>query len=252
MSKIFFREEGEGHPIVLIHGFCETSEIWNGFSARLADSNKVYSIDLPGFGKSELPASPFSIDDIARLVIDWIEDNKIENLTLIGHSLGGYVALSMCEQAPEIIEKLVLFHSTAYPDSDERKANRNKVVDFVNSYGVDPFIDTFVPSLFKDKNHPAIPAVDKIARKTKLKTLVRYAQAMRDRSSRIELLKSLNKPYLVLGGRWDQTIPPTISEELSSLGKKSRLIMLSDTAHMGMVEQPDEAIMAIRDFVSRP
>lgn len=251
MDEIFCVEEGKGQPIILIHGFCETSEIWNDFSSHLADSNKVYSIDLPGCGQSKLPRTPFSIDDIARLLIDWMHKKKIENPVLIGHSLGGYVALSMCEQIPEKIRGLVLFHSTAFPDSDERRANRNKVIDFVNSYGVAPFADTFVPGLFSEKNHPSIPMVDRIAQGTKPKTLVSYAQAMRDRPSHVDFLKDFDKPFLVLGGKWDQIIPQSITEELGNLGKNSSSSILSNAAHMGMLEQPDDAIKTIKDFISQ-
>lgn len=197
-----------------------------------------------------MPAAPFSIDDIARLVNAWIDENKIENPVLVGHSLGGYVALAMCEQAPEKIGKLVLFHSTAYPDSDERKANRNKVIEFVKTHGTNPFIDTYVPGLFNDKNHSAIPVVDQIARTTKLNTLINYSQAMRDRPSRIDFLKLFQKPFLIVGGKWDQIIPSDISWELGRLGQKSYSVILAEAAHMGMFEQPVEAANALKEFLS--
>jgi pimeloyl-ACP methyl ester carboxylesterase len=248
MNRIFFKTEGSGQPVVLIHGFCETSEVWNDFSLDLASSNKIYSIDLPGFGQSPLPETPFTIDQIARMIIDWMDENNIVNPIIIGHSLGGYMALSIAEQAAKI-RGIILFHSTAYPDSDEKKINRNKVIEFVKTYGVDPFVDTFVEGLFRDKNHPAIPIVDKMARKTSMETLINYACAMRDRPSRIEFLKSFEKPVLIVGGQWDTIIPPEITIQLGKLNSRGSSFILSEAAHMGMLEQPIEAQTKVKEFI---
>ncbi len=251
MNKIFHQTEGSGQPVVLIHGFCETSEIWKDFSSALAEKNKVYCIDLPGFGKSRFPETPFTIDQIASLIIEWLVENKITNPVLIGHSLGGYVALSIAEQKPQNIGGLVLFHSTAYPDSEEKKANRNKVIEFVETHGVDPFVDTFVPSLFHLKNHSALSTVDKIARKTSAEAVITYSKAMRDRPSRIDFLKSFKKRYLILGGQFDGVIPPEVSIQLGKLSNNGSTFILPEAAHMGMFEQPQESLKRIIEYIQR-
>src|SRR5258708_5460057 len=146
MSTIFYRKYGKGYPIILIHGFCETHEIWNGFVEGLSKKFEIFVIDLPGFGNSPILASPFfSIDDAGAKVFEWIVQQKINQPIVIGHSLGGYVALAMAKRHAEKFAGLGLIQSTAFPDSEERKANRNKVIEFVKAHGTDPFIDTFVP-----------------------------------------------------------------------------------------------------------
>jgi pimeloyl-ACP methyl ester carboxylesterase len=251
MNKLFFKAEGEGRPLILIHGFCETSELWQGFSSELAKSYRVYSVDLPGFGQSPLPASSFTIDDIGAYILEWIKDQKISNPLLIGHSLGGYVALAVGAQVPEMIAGIVLFHSTAFPDSEEKKTNRNKSIEFVRKHGVDLFIDNFVPGLFYDKKDSKIPLVDKMARQTKLGTLINYSTAMRDRPSRINFLKEFAKPFLALGGQHDTIVTPEATLQHGSLSPYSQAHLLPLSAHIGMLEQTDLSLERIKEFAGR-
>ncbi len=248
MSTIFYRKFGNGYPVILIHGFCETHEIWNGFAEALAKKCEVFSIDLPGFGESPLPSTPFSIDDVGVEIFKWIFDKKINKPVVIGHSLGGYVTLALAKMHPENFAGIGLFQSTAYPDSEEKKSNRNKVIEFVKAHGVDLYIDTYVPGLFLDKKHPAIPLVDKIARKTSKESLWGYAAAMRDRPSSIDFIKNYQKPMLLLGADQDVIIPATVTQELGRLAPRSIVHLLKDTGHMGMYESPEESVKAVEKF----
>jgi len=249
MEEIYFKKLGKGLPVILIHGFCETHEIWRGFYEKLAEKFEVWVIDLPGFGGSPLPMVPFSIHEISEKILNWIDRRGIHQPIVIGHSLGGYVALAMAKRDENKIAGLGLFHSTPYPDSDERKANRDRVIEFVNKNGVVPFVDTLVPGLFYNNKHPAILLTSEIARKTQKKTLLAYTVAMRDRPSSVGFLEDFEKPVLVLGGEKDTVIPMESVEEFSRLAKKCTVHVLKDTAHMAMFEMRDEAITIVADFV---
>jgi pimeloyl-ACP methyl ester carboxylesterase len=247
--SIFFREQGTGKPIVLIHGFCETREIWEGFDEKLSNYGCVISIDLPGFGKSPLPQGPFSIDLIAGIVLNWLKEKQIKEPVLVGHSLGGYVVLAMAAKDPEFCKKIVLFHSSVFADSAEKMANRNKVIDFVTKNGVEPFIQTFAPSLFYNKAHPEVERVRSIGAKTPLNTLVEYTKAMRDRPSREELLEKSPYPTLILAGDKDEIIPLEVSKKMASTSSKSIFFALPDTGHIGMIESDLLAIEKIGQFI---
>ncbi len=247
--NIFYREHGEGTPVVLIHGFCETSEIWEGFENILSSYGRIISIDLPGFGKSPLPAGPISIDMIAEIVLKWLKDKQIIAPVVIGHSLGGYITLAMAAIDPTYFDKLVLFHSSVYADSDEKKATRDKVIDFVTKNGVDPFIQTFVPTLFYNKSHPAIEKVRHIGVMTRVKTLIEYTKAMRNRPSREEFLRQYIRPTLFIAGVHDEIIPLEISRKMSSIGSKSTFFVLPESGHMGMIESRLIAAEAIGRFL---
>lgn len=249
--NIFFREKGQGTPVILIHGFCETNEIWNGFDTQLAAHARVISIDLPGFGNSPLPPIPFTIDGVAEIVGNWLKEYKIESPILVGHSLGGYVTLAMAAKYPSQFKNLVLFHSSVYADPDEKKTNRDKVIDFVSSNGVEPFIQTFVPTLFYNKHHPEIDRVRAICLKTPARTLIEYTRAMRDRPSREDFFRSYPGQSLIIAGDKDEIIPLTISKKMASSGLKSGLFVLEDTGHMGMIESGSKATEKIIGIISR-
>jgi pimeloyl-ACP methyl ester carboxylesterase len=248
--NIFFRESGQGVPIILLHGFCETHEIWSGFDIKLSAFGRVISIDLPGFGKSPLPPAPFSIDSVAALILTWLKENNITNPVLVGHSLGGYVVLAMAAMDPQYFKKIVLFHSSIYADTEEKKANRDKVIDFVSNNGVAPFIQTFVPSLFYNKNHPELERVRSICTTTPQQTLIEYTRAMRDRPSREDFFKTYSGNSLVLAGDKDEIIPPEVSRKMSLAGLKSDFLVLKDTGHMGMIEAESSSLEKISSFIS--
>ena len=160
------------------------------------------------------------------------------------------MALSMADQVEEKFSGLCLFHSTPYPDSDERKSNRNRVIEFVTKNGVEPFVDTFVPGLFYNKTHPAIPAVYEIARKTSKETLLAYISAMRDRPSSVEFLRKMQKPVLTLAGEKDSIVGVDTTLEFGRFAIKSAVHILNETGHMGMLEQPEIASRILADFIS--
>jgi len=247
--NIFFRERGQGTPVILIHGFCETLHIWDGFADQLSEDARVISIDLPGFGNSPLPPMPFSIDEIAEIVLAWLKDRNIKDPVLIGHSLGGYVALAMAAAEPSSSKCMVLFHSSIYADTNEKKTNRDKVIDFVSSNGVEPFIQTFVPSLFYNKHHHEIGRVKEICLKTPVPTLIEYTRAMRDRPSREDFFLSYPGHSLIIAGDKDEIIPLEVSKKMASTGLKSNLLVLKDTGHMGMLESGAEALEKIRSVI---
>lgn len=250
MEEIFFRKLGKGRPLILIHGFCETHAIWDGLAEHLAETFEVFSLDLPGFGQSQLPPLPFTLKAIAQRLLGWIAQEKIGQPFVVGHSLGGYVTLAMAELAAEKMSGFCLFHSTPHPDSEEKRINRNRVIEFVKANGVAPFVDTFVPGLFFDKKHPAIPAVDKIARATSREALLAYTAAMRDRPSSIRVLEKFEKPVLILAGDKDTVISLESVEEYGRRVKNGRLEIIHDAGHMAMFEQPSPVRSILADFLS--
>lgn len=245
-----FHEKGKGIPVVLIHGFCETHEIWNGFDNQLASHFRVISIDLPGFGESQLPEIPFSLERVAAIVLSQLKKNHIENPVLIGHSLGGYVALAMADSDPEFCKSIVLFHSSVFADAPEKKENRNKVIDFVKANGVAPFIETFVPSLFFKKDHQTISKVKSLCLKTPLRTLIAYTEAMRDRPDRQQTVRTKIYNLLIISGQRDEIIPPSTSQKMAELKSTIDWIELNETGHMGMIESPFRSCEAIINFIN--
>lgn len=246
--RIFHLELGKGPVVLLIHGYCETHVVWKDLGTKLSENFRVIIPDLPGFGNSDSLPTPFSMETVAETLWKKLDSLAVNDLVVIGHSLGGYVALAMAAIYHKRIRGLGLFHSTALPDSAEKKENRNKVIDFVGRNGVGPFMDTFVPGLYGNQDHPSMIAVDRLCRQTPAETVMAYAAAMRDRPDRQAILMNAGFPILILAGEKDKLIAPETLEKQAKMCRNGQLIVLKETGHMGMFEAPTDSINAISRF----
>ena len=249
MTSVAYRTMGVGKPVVLLHGFCESNKIWGVFANLLAQRCKLFIADLPGFGTSQLPTTPFSIDTVGEIMWQWLDSIEVKDPIIVGHSLGGYVTLAMVDQRPDNVAGFSLFHSTAKADTVAKKQNRDKVIAFVKKNGVAPYIETYVPGLFFNKESPSIKEVYPIAYDTPADTLIAYAEAMRDRPERRRILDDFDKPVLMIAGEKDDIIPlDTLMDQAIQL-RKGRLSILSDTGHMGMLESTNRSVEIVTQFV---
>ena len=254
--EIFIRKyekDGSGTHVILLHGFCEDHTIWDDVLPAFSGC-ELHLVDLPGFGRSQtkLPLP---------LTIDWVADQVYENVIkplktkpiVIGHSLGGYVTLSLAERYASSIGGFCLFHSTGYPDSEEKKQTRNKTMDFVNEKGVDEFIRQFVPGLFHStfrREHPeTVQKVVDLCAKTPRLTITSYLSAMRDRPDRMQVLREFTGKKLVVAGEKDGAIPLEQSLAMKEIVGEKNFFLLENTAHMGMIERTGESIEALQAFV---
>lgn len=251
MPNLFSRERGDGQVLLFIHGFPMHQAVWDDFGQRFTDSHKVITIDLPGFGESPILSNSFTIDQVADQVIHFISEMRISNVALIGHSLGGYVALSMISKRPDLFSGLVLFHSTAFADSDEKKQSRDKAVDFIEKNGVLAFTTNFIAPLFADPNNKGIERVKEISSNSTKNAVIGYTIAMRNRIDQIKTLKSFKKPTLFLTGEKDQGIPVESIHKQASNCQYPEIHILQDVGHMGMFEKPEEVASKIKHFLKK-
>lgn len=252
--KISFSEKGKGFPVVLLHGFCETREIWDELADSLSKYFRVLTPDLPGFGNSPLPESDFSIADIGEAVFQWLQNLHLKEVVVIGHSLGGYITLALAKSHPQVLSGFGLFHATAFADTEEKKSTRNKTIDFVKKRGVAAFAHSFLPQLFYHKNKKSlkgeIDQLIKMTAETKLDSLIAYTKAMRDRADRTDVLKSFDKPILLIAGDNDTAVSLEDIRVQENMPKKPIVHVLENTGHMGMIEQKSLSLTAVADFIS--
>jgi pimeloyl-ACP methyl ester carboxylesterase len=251
MPNLFSRQRGDGRVLLFIHGFPMHQAVWDDFAQRFTDSHKVITIDLPGFGESPILSDSFSIDQVAEQVIHFILEMKISNVALIGHSLGGYVGLSMISKRPDLFSGFVLFHSTAFADSDEKKQSRDKAVDFIEKNGVLAFTSNFIAPLFADPSSKSIQKVKEISSHSTKDAVIGYTKAMRNRPDQIKTLKSFKKPTLFLAGEKDQGIPVESIHKQATNCQYPEIHILQDVGHMGMFEKPEEAASKIKHFLNK-
>jgi pimeloyl-ACP methyl ester carboxylesterase len=250
---IHFFEKGQGQPVVLIHGFCEISEMWRSFAEELSSDFRVICPDLPGFGKSPIDSDQITLEEVAVQLEEWMEENQISNPIVIGHSLGGYVALALLELMGSRLKAIGLFHSTAFPDDQEKKEMRDRTVIFLMKNGVDKFVTTFVPQLFpeprRDELQTQIDLAIEQAKESTLEGLIAFTRAMRDRKDRLEVLEHFSSPKLLIAG----TLDGAVKIEASRAQKHAftDYFELGETGHMGMVERRNETLEIIRNFCKK-
>jgi len=235
-----YNDRGNGYPIVLIHGFCEDKSIWKYIEEGLAKNFRIISPDLPGFGESRLEETEVSMEFFAEKIKALLDKLKITKCVMVGHSLGGYVGLAFAEKYENNLDGLGLFHSTAFEDSEDKKENRLKAIEFIQKHGVIQFSKSFVPPLFSLKNRDLykkeIIELIQVASTTSEIGVIETTKAMRVRKERIHVLKSTKVPVLFIVGKLDGAVPIEKSLEQCYLPKHSIVHFLEEVGHMGMIE----------------
>jgi pimeloyl-ACP methyl ester carboxylesterase len=239
-ERLEYEISGNGLPVILVHAFAEDRSIWYPLLQGMENKYKWILPDLPGSGQSSFNKSVPQLRDFAESIFAIADFENIERLVLIGHSMGGYISLAFAENYPEKISALGLFHSSSYPDSDEKKEARDKNIRFIQQYGSSVFLEQSIPGLFSDYFKSKYPEeirklIDRHAN-FKEDSLVLYLNAMKNRPSTASVLKSITKPVLFIMGEEDKAVPLKDSLEQCHLPQISYIHILTQTAHMGMIE----------------
>lgn len=250
-ARIHYRTYGIGRPVVLAHGFLESSEMWSNFIKNAPQNFQFILPDLPGHGASDIWDHKHTMDMMAGLVERILSHRKIDEKVLwIGHSMGGYVGLAFAEIFPEKIDGLCLFHSQAHPDSDEKKRDRLRAVEALR-LGREKFITESIQNLFapynRDRLSDEIRGAAKIAETMPTEGITAALLGMRERANRVELFKSMSKSMTIIG--LDDPVIPA-ERELQLYKNSNVKIKPLSCGHMGHLEQPTEAYSALRSFLS--
>ncbi|MGM0873870.1 MAG: alpha/beta fold hydrolase [Bacillota bacterium] len=250
-NMISYLDQGIGHCVVLIHGFCGNHNYWKYIVPHLRKKNRVLTIDLRGHGDSSTPKNDYEIADMAEDIAILLNSLQIDRTTLIGHSLGGYISLAFAEKYPEKLSGLSLVHSTSYPDTDEGKANRDKGIQRITNEGIVPFVNDLVPKLFSEKNSKElsnqVDFVKYIGYKTSDFGAIGALEAMKNRPDQNEVLKGLQVPVLLVAGSEDQIIP--LDRAFSAEKMNINRTVIEDCGHMSMLEQPDKLSEVLISFL---
>ena len=251
--KIVYHISGNGNPVILVHGFGEDGTIWRNQIEALKNSYRLIIPDLPGSGGSEMTID-MSMEGMAEVIHEIIHAENIESCPVIGHSMGGYITLALAEKYPDHVSAIGLFHSSAYPDSEEKKAVRRKGIEFINQHGAFEFLKTATPNLFSPNSKLQIPnSVEEIierGRNFSAPALVSYYNAMMQRPHRTEILRKAAVPVLFIMGEYDNAVPLQDGLKQCHLPEKSYIHILQQSGHMGMLEEPDESNFFLEQFIS--
>ncbi|MBI1226382.1 MAG: alpha/beta fold hydrolase [Bacteroidetes bacterium] len=242
----------EGLPVILIHGFLEDSRLWDEW-LPLLPPRRYIRIDLPGSGNSELLEN-LSIDSMAEAVAAVVEHLGLERFVLMGHSMGGYVALAFAEKWGGKLAGLCLFHSHPFEDSEEKKTSRLKSVEFIQKNGHVIYVRQAIPQLFVyDYSKGYQSEVNRLihnAANFKPANIIATLDAMRLRPDRSEVLRNIACPVLMLIGKHDTAVPLELSMAMTPLPSQASIHVFPTVGHMGMFSASRETAKAFREFLT--
>lgn len=270
-SSIFYRLYGSGRPVVLVHGFGETGDVWKNQVEYLQRSFQLIVPDLPGSGRSQMigDMSMEGMADVINTIVVTQSKEKSraaggslpgrpddsDRICMIGHSMGGYVTLAFAEKYGELLASFGLFHSTALADTEEKKATRRKGIGFVREHGAFEFLKTTTPNLFSPLTKQRFPElVSQFVQELSgfsPEALIAYYEGMIRRPDRTAILKQAKNPVLFVLGEHDNAVPIQDGLKQSHLPSQAHIHILHDSGHMGMLEEKDKSNQLLEAFLTQ-
>ena len=251
-TGIAYSDTGKGTAIVLLHGFLENQKMWANYIAPFSKKNRIITIDLLGHGETECLGYAHSMEDNAEAVHAVLSDLRIRKAILVGHSMGGYVALAFAEMYPDAVKGLVLLNSTSKADSEERKINRDRAIKAVKQ-SYKGFVSMAIANLFSENNRERLSDQIEIAKKEALKTplqaIVASLEGMKIRKDREVLLHLTPYPKMLILGEKD----PVLDYEETKVQVENttvELITFPD-GHMSHIENQEELKSILLSFFKK-
>jgi 2-succinyl-6-hydroxy-2,4-cyclohexadiene-1-carboxylate synthase len=243
---LYYKIEGEGKTFVFLHGFLESSTMWKYLDFNALHTKKIL-IDLPGHGKSNdvITASP-SIHYMAEKVNQILLSNPEEEFIVVGHSMGGYVALELAKINTSV-SKVILLNSNFWQDSIEKQKDRNRVVEILKS-AKDKFIQEAIPNLFSypENYQEQINEIIQEAKSFTVEGISFATKAMRDREDNSSWVNIYSNKVYVIQGELDKTAPLEVM--LEKLPKNVGFSLIQNAGHMTHIEASDKVLEILNSF----
>jgi 3-oxoadipate enol-lactonase len=244
---------GAGRPLVLLHAYPLSREMWRPQIDALSKDFRVLAPDLPGFGGTAGFVDEPSVDGMAVAVAEFLDALSItEPVALGGLSMGGYVALAFACRYSDRLRALILADTRAEPDDATAKANRDKAIAFALDHSPADVIEQMLPKMVSEETRTQRPdvvaEVRRIAGVQSFGGIVNALKALRDRPDARPGLGAITVPTLVLVGAEDALTPPTLSQDLA-VRVRGSLEIIPGAGHLSSLERPEVFNDAVRRFL---
>lgn len=250
--RIRYAEQGDpaGHPLILLHGYTDSWFSWSGVMPELARRHRVYALDLRGHGDSDRPAAGYAMRDMAADVVAFMDAKGIRRATVVGHSMGSFVAQQVAAAAPERVAGLVLMSSTTTP--------RNVVgmEDFARAVNelTDPVPEAFAREFQVSTIHHPIPAefLDQAVAIT-LRMPARVWRELMAGMLATDPAPELGRsgiPTLILWGEKDAGFPRSEQDALVAAIPGAELKVYPETGHALHWERPERFVRDLDEFIA--
>ena len=251
-TKISYTDSGKGAVVVLLHGFLENKHMWNEIIPEISKNKRVLAIDLLGHGHTECLGYIHPMELMADAVTAVLKTLRIRKITLIGHSMGGYVSLALAEKNRKMIRGLCLLNSTAASDDTSRKKLRERA-NKMAQINLSNIVRMSFINLFSEKSkevfNPEIQLALSEALQTSLHGYSACQEGMKIRPNRLTVLKNNHFKKLFILGEKDPVLP--VNKGIKEAEEtQSKTVVLSG-GHMSHIENSDKLIKALNTFIRR-
>ncbi|MEI6677552.1 MAG: alpha/beta hydrolase [Mariniphaga sp.] len=252
--KIFTKLEGEGPALLLLHSYWGNLCLFDKLAASLSMNNKVIRIDLPGHGKSGNPPPDYTFDNFALILSELlIRLNVLEKISIIGHSMGGYVAMAFAAAFPQKTAVLILMHAPLKSADDHSIKLRNREKNLLLRGKIELMLQLTVTSNFAPENIPKmrkeIALLFQTADQVTLEGALSTIYALNHRSSYFEVLQSAQYPVLIIIGKYDKVYRADEQIDDASKIPDARVLVLDHSGHMGFMEEENLVLTNLKEFL---
>jgi pimeloyl-ACP methyl ester carboxylesterase len=256
-AKIYYEVYGEGKPLLIIHGFLGSTDNFKKVVPEISKENKVYLIDNIGFGHSDKnPRLDYSKKSMAQLAADFLVKMKLDNVILMGHSMGGEIALNLVLDHPDLIKGLILVDSAGHSRS-VTQAPQNKLVRSIYKFAIDNLMITYpatqLTGVFYKETLIPIERVRKyeyfaVAKQADPESIIRMSED-NDSGTRKEEFSDISLPTLIIWGEHDKVIPLENAYRFESAIKNSEVVIIERAGHLPFDENTSAFLKAVKEFL---
>ncbi len=251
---IRYLEAGQGRPVVLLHSFPLHAEQWRFQLEHVPAGWRFIAPDLPGFGPGADDGDPvLTVDGHAEQVMALLNELGIDAASVVGVSMGGYVAFGLVRLAASRVSALVLADTRAEADTPEARARRDRMLELIDREGVEALAPEMLPNLLgattRRERPEVVSEVTRLINGNSAMAVRAAVQALRDRPDSRPLLAGIRCPTLLLCGEEDTITPPEASEAMQRAISGARLQLLPGAGHLSNLEDPGAFSRALEDFL---
>lgn len=253
--RLSYLESGAGRPLILVHGFPLSAEMW---APQLADPPagwRIVAPDLRGFGPSPDPIAPRTMEDYSDDVMDLMRGLEIGQAVIGGLSMGGYVVFSLRRRAPQLFQGLVLADTRATADTVEGRAARTRMQALAEKEGAEGVLREMMPKMLSEQaqrtDESAVAAVRGLMRGAPVPAITAALGAMMARPDSTPLLPDVACPALVVVGSEDRLTPAADSDAMHRLLPNADLRVIAGAGHLSNIENPRAFNRALADFLAQ-
>ena len=241
-----YTRHGSGSPMLLLHGYPLDGSIWSEVVPLLVDRFELIIPDLRGFGESTTVNTPYTMETFASDVLGLLDHLGFEKTALVGHSMGGYIALAFAKNYPDRLSSLGLVSSQALADAPERKQGRYDMAAQVSEKGVGVVVEAMTSKFTSD---PRVQAVaQSVMEQQKPDGIIGALKAMAERDDLSARLSDFKFPLGLVHGDQDALIPVDRAREIKAAVPRAHLAELKGVGHLPMLEAVEETAKALRNL----